>query len=78
MTIEDRVKKVISTVLVLNIEEINDKASPTTIISWNSLMHLNLILALEEEFDCEIHDDEAEKITTIQQAVDFIKEKQAT
>ena len=38
----------------------------------DSLDTVELVMALEEEFDCEIPDDEAEKITTVQQAIDYI------
>ncbi|HES75804.1 MAG TPA: acyl carrier protein, partial [bacterium] len=38
---------------------------------------VELVMALEEEFECEIPDEDAEKITTVQQAVEFIKNHQA-
>jgi acyl carrier protein len=56
--INDRIKNVMSSVLGVPIEEINDDASPDNIISWDSLKHMNLIIALEEEFSLELNDED--------------------
>jgi acyl carrier protein len=56
--IKDRIKIVMSAVFELPIEEITENSSPDTIDTWDSLKHLNLILALEEEFDISIPDEE--------------------
>ena len=48
---ENRIKKVMSAVFEVPVEEINDKSSSDTIESWDSLKHMNLVVALEEEFD---------------------------
>ena len=50
---EERIKKVFSNVFNLDIETINNESSPDNIESWDSLKHMNLILALEEEFEIE-------------------------
>ena len=55
--IEDRIKNVMSAVFEISIEEINDESSPDTIELWDSLKHLNLVLALEEEFNVQFTDD---------------------
>ena len=52
--------------------QIDEHTSPELIDSWDSLKHVNLVVALEEEFDTEIPDEEAEKITSVQQAIDYI------
>ena len=56
--IEERIKNVMSSVFELPVEQINENSSPDTIGSWDSLKHMNLIVALEEEFGMEFSDDE--------------------
>ena len=55
---ENRIKKVMSVVFEVPLKTINEKSSPETIESWDSLKHMNLVVALEEEFDIEFNDDE--------------------
>lgn len=55
---EERIKNVMSAVFEVSVDKINDNASPDTIESWDSLKHMNLIIALEEEFDVEISESE--------------------
>ena len=55
---KDRVKKVISAVFNIDIELINNESSPDNIENWDSLKHMNLIVALEEEFEIEFNDEE--------------------
>lgn len=57
-TTEERLKNVMSAVFEVPAETINDESSADTIESWDSLRHLNLILALEEEFEVSIPDEE--------------------
>ena len=47
-----------SAVFEITIEQINENSSPDTIESWDSLKHMNLVIALEEEFDCQFSDIE--------------------
>ena len=72
-TIEERVKKVVVDQLVIKEEEATMEASFVDDLGADSLDTVELVMALEEEFDTEIPDEEAEKIRTIQQAVDYIK-----
>ena len=55
---EDRIKKVMSDVLNIDVSLINNESSPDNIENWDSLKHMNLIIALEEEFEIEFDDDE--------------------
>ncbi len=71
--IEDRVKKIVVEQLGVKEDEVKNDASFVDDLGADSLDTVELVMALEEEFDCEIKDEEAEKITTIQEAVDFIK-----
>lgn len=56
--LDERLKKVMSAVFEVPAEKINEDSSSDTIDNWDSLRHLNLILALEEEFEVEIPDEE--------------------
>ena len=72
-TIEERVKKVVVEQLDITPDEARPEASFVDDLGADSLDTVELVMALEEEFDTEIPDEEAEKIRTIQQAVDYIK-----
>jgi len=72
-TIYDRVKRVVIEQLSVEETEIKPDASFTQDLGADSLDTVELVMALEEEFNTEIPDEAAEKITTIQQAVDYIE-----
>ncbi len=73
MSIEERVKSVIIEQLDLK-GEIDNNASFIDDLGADSLDTVELVMSLEEEFDCEIPDDQAEKITTIQEAINYVKD----
>ena len=73
MSIEDRVTKIVIEQLGVKEEEVKAEASFVDDLGADSLDTVELVMALEEEFDTEIPDEEAEKITTVQSAVDYIK-----
>lgn len=54
---ETRIKKIIADVLLIEVDQIDDNASPDTIEVWDSLNQMNIVVALEEEFDIQISDD---------------------
>ena len=70
--VEERVKKIVAEQLGVK-EDIANDASFVDDLGADSLDTVELVMALEEEFDCEIPDDEAEKITTVQQAIDYVE-----
>ena len=70
--IEERVKKIIIEQLEVNEEVVVPDASFVDDLGADSLDTVELVMALEEEFDTEIPDEEAEKITTVQAAIDYI------
>ena len=70
--IVERVKKIVAEQLGVNEADIKNESSFVDDLGADSLDTVELVMALEEEFETEIPDDEAEKITTVQQAVDFI------
>jgi len=71
-SVEERVKKIVVEQLGVNETQVTAGASFVDDLGADSLDTVELVMALEEEFDCEIPDEEAEKITTVQQAVDYI------
>lgn len=71
--IEARVKKIVSEQLgIKEDKEISNDASFVDDLGADSLDTVELVMALEEEFECEIPDEDAEKITTVQQAIDYV------
>jgi acyl carrier protein len=70
--IAERVKKIVVEQLGVNEEEVTENASFVEDLGADSLDTVELVMALEEEFECEIPDEEAEKITTVQEAIDYI------
>lgn len=70
--IEQRVKKIVAEQLGVNESEIKNESSFVDDLGADSLDTVELVMALEEEFECEIPDEEAEKITNVQQAIDYV------
>ena len=75
-SVEERVKKIVVEQLGVNEGEVRPDASFVDDLGADSLDTVELVMALEEEFDCEIPDEQAEKITTVQQAIDYINSHQ--
>ena len=73
-SIEERVKKIVAEQLGVKEEEVKNEASFVEDLGADSLDTVELVMALEEEFETEIPDEEAEKITTVQLAIDYINE----
>ncbi|MFQ5636055.1 MAG: acyl carrier protein [Gammaproteobacteria bacterium] len=67
------VKSIVAEQLGVKEEEVTNAASFVDDLGADSLDTVELVMALEEEFETEIPDEDAEKITTVQQAIDFIK-----
>ncbi len=74
--IEERVRKIIVEQLGVSEDEVSDDASFVDDLGADSLDTVELVMALEEEFECEIPDEEAEKITTVKQAIDYVNSHQ--
>ena len=70
--VEDRVMKIIVEQLGVKEEEVTSEASFVDDLGADSLDTVELVMALEEEFKIEIPDEDAEKITTVQQAIDYL------
>lgn len=70
--IEEKVKKIVVEQLGVKEEEVTNEASFVDDLGADSLDTVELVMALEEAFETEIPDEEAEKITTVQEAIDYI------
>ncbi|MGH1541004.1 MAG: acyl carrier protein [Arenicella sp.] len=71
-SIEERVKSIVVEQLGVNEDQVTNAASFVDDLGADSLDTVELVMALEEEFDTEIPDEEAEKITSVQQAIDYV------
>ncbi len=73
-TVAERVRKIIVEQLGVKEEELSNDASFVDDLGADSLDTVELVMALEEEFEIEIPDEKAEKVTTVQQTIDFIEQ----
>ena len=73
--IVDRIKKVITNHLGVKVEKVTENAKFIEDLGADSLDQVELVMALEEEFKCEIPDEAAEKIVTVKDAIELIKNK---
>ena len=71
-SVEDQVRAIIAEQLGVKADEIKNDASFVDDLGADSLDTVELVMALEEEFETEIPDEEAEKITTVQHAIDYV------
>jgi acyl carrier protein len=76
MSLDQRVKEIIVEQLGIEEDEVTPKASLIADLGADSLDTVELIMAFEEEFDVEIPDEEAEKIVTVKDAIDYVKQQQ--
>ena len=74
-SIEEQVKSIVAEQLGVKEDEVTNDASFVDDLGADSLDTVELVMALEEEFETEIPDEEAEKITTVQQAIDFVNSR---
>ena len=72
VSVEDRVRKIVCEQLGVSNDEVNKDSSFVDDLGADSLDTVELVMALEEEFDLEIADEEAEKISTVEEAVNYI------
>jgi acyl carrier protein len=75
MSVEDKVKRIIGERLELALDDISLEAEFISDLGADSLDIVELLMSLEDEFDLEISDEEAEKIKTVQDAVSYINER---
>ena len=71
--IENKLKKIISVIFLVNENKINYESSNENIKEWDSLKHLSLVLAIEEEFNIRFTNDETLQLTSFKNIVEIIK-----
>ena len=76
-SVVERVRKIVVEQLGVKEEEVSLESSFVDDLGADSLDTVELVMALEEEFETEIPDEDAEKITTVQQAIDYVNAHQA-
>ena len=74
-SIEERVKRLIAEQLKSELKDVTDEASLMDDLGADSLDTVELVMALEEEFETEIPDEDAERIATVKQVIDYIKDQ---
>ena len=72
MSVNERVKNIVAEQLGIGVDEVSNESSFIDDLGADSLDTVELVMALEEEFDIEISDDEAENISTVQAAIDYV------
>ena len=75
MSVEEKVKKIIAEKLSVDLEEVVPEASFVDDLGADSLDLVELIMSMEEEFDTDISDEDAEQITTVKHAIDYINKQ---
>jgi acyl carrier protein len=73
--IDSKVRQVAADVFGTSADQITAQSSPQTIESWDSVQHLNLVLALEQELNVRIEPEEIERMKTIGDVIELVKEK---
>ncbi|UCG67305.1 MAG: acyl carrier protein [Deltaproteobacteria bacterium] len=76
MSIEEKIKKIICEQLEVNEKDVVPEASFVDDLGADSLDQVELIMAMEEEFDISISDEEAEKIVTVRDAIEYVEKNQ--
>ncbi len=77
MNLFERVQRIIADLFSLPPAEVTPASSPDTIETWDSLQHLNLVLALEQEFGLQFSPEEIEQMLSVELIVDLLEEKGA-
>ena len=75
MSVEEKVKKIIAEKLSVDLEEVVPEASFVDDLGADSLDLVELIMSMEEEFDTDISDEDAEQITTVKDAINYINKQ---
>ena len=68
----EKIYSIVSRIFEVSVEEINENSSTETVERWDSLSHINLILALEEEFVIEFSVDQITELTNVQSIIDAV------
>ena len=74
---KDKIKIIIAQILNLGVDKINDEASSSNTPEWDSLNHMNIIFAVEEQLEITFEDDEIMELTSLEKIVNAVQNKMA-
>ncbi len=72
---KNKIKRIMAIVFGINADMVCNNTSPESVESWDSLRHMNLVIAIEEEFDLEFDENEIAELLTYDQIVKLVKSK---
>jgi acyl carrier protein len=72
---DDRIRRILAAVLRMPLDDITEEASPSTIPTWDSLRHIELIFALEEEFSVEFESEELHRLVGVESIREMLEAK---
>lgn len=75
MMMRDEILEIVSHVMNVSKEQLNDDSSPNTIVNWDSMKHMNLILALEEKFAVSFSNDEIVYMLSVKKIIETLSKK---
>ncbi len=71
---EDKIKEILATVLEIDQSEVNNDTNPDTVSNWDSLRHMKLVFAIEDEYGVQFSDDQIIQLTDVGKIINCIKE----
>lgn len=71
---EDRLKKIFTDLFTLDVNQISPKLGPNDVLEWDSIGHMNLVTAIEEEFDLKFNEEEMSEMQTFELVLLILKE----
>ena len=71
---EDKIKEILATILEIDQSDVNNDTNPDTVSSWDSLRHMKLVFAIEDEYDVQFSDDQIIQLTDVGKIINCIKE----
>lgn len=75
MLLTDQIRRLVADVLRVPVEQLGPRSSPDDIESWDSLRHLNLVLAIEQEFELQFTPEEIEQLLSVELIELLVEEK---
>ena len=71
---EDKIKEILAIILEIDESDVNNDTNPDTVSSWDSLRHMKLVFAIEDEYDVQFSDDQIIQLTDVGKIIKCIKE----
>ncbi|HEY1336585.1 MAG TPA: acyl carrier protein [Bryobacteraceae bacterium] len=78
MSTFERIQRIIADVMQFPVEEVTPESSPDTIPTWDSIAHLNLVMAVEQEFGLSLLPEEIEQLLSVELVVALVEEKKTS